>query len=287
MAPKLSDEKKSHMVTIRMDRSMKANLDEAASENGRSLSGEIQHRLADYESKRAFVDRLLDDGVAITAAVGMETIRKGAISPIMKGSLDESLPSLERAIETAACISNLFDTVADHAGDALTEKTTAGMIEAWTQRREVEDLEEGFDLEGMAPVLSAEIVKNARKCGRSLASSIAPTIGPYFWDVCFDKDDKLRSTAPGMGYGLMGTLLGSSVGLPSAFQPPLQTEADRQAFVAKLKKSGAIRAATKLRMSEGQYPGMSEEEVIDKVYGILLKPFGMDPGEAVPDVATG
>ena len=46
MAPKLSDEKKSHMVTIRMDRSMKANLDEAASENGRSLSGEIQHRLA-------------------------------------------------------------------------------------------------------------------------------------------------------------------------------------------------------------------------------------------------
>ena len=50
MAAKSSDEKKSHMVTIRMDRPMKASLNEAAEATGRSLSGEIQHRLANYES---------------------------------------------------------------------------------------------------------------------------------------------------------------------------------------------------------------------------------------------
>ena len=46
----------------------------------------------------------------------------------------------------------------------------------------------------------------------------------------------------------MQTLLGSSVGLPPAFQLPLQTEEERDE---------------------------------------LLKTLGMDPDEAVPDVATG
>ncbi len=47
---------KSHMVTIRMDRVMKAGLDKAAKGNGRSLSGEIQHRLTEYEMLRRFFD---------------------------------------------------------------------------------------------------------------------------------------------------------------------------------------------------------------------------------------
>ncbi len=80
MAAKSSDEKKSHMVTIRMDRPMKASMDEAAEATGRSLSGEIQHRLADYESLRGFVDRLLDDSVTINSeALKMLTARVEAL----------------------------------------------------------------------------------------------------------------------------------------------------------------------------------------------------------------
>ena len=204
----------------------------------------------------------------------------------MKSSLDESLPSLERAIATAACISNLFETVLYHAVNALTEKTTAGITEARTQSREAGDLEEGFVSEGVVSVLSALIVSNARKCGEALASSVAPTIGPYVWDICFDEDDKLRSTAPGMGCELMGTPFGSSVSLPPSFMPPLQTEANRLAFVKKLKKSRAIRDAAKHQMSEGQHPGMSEDEVVDMLYDDLLKPLGMNLTESPADATS-
>ncbi|MEK6216637.1 MAG: TraY domain-containing protein, partial [Boseongicola sp.] len=79
MATKLSDEKKSHMVTIRMDRPMKESLDKAAKASGRSLSGEIQHRLTDYESLSSFVDRLLDDSVMVNLAIDLEMLRNMAL----------------------------------------------------------------------------------------------------------------------------------------------------------------------------------------------------------------
>ncbi len=62
-----------------------------------------------------------------------------------------------------------------------------------------------------------------------------------------------------------------------------QAENDRLAFVKKMKKRGAIRDAAKHQMSEGQHPGMSEDEVVDILFDDLLKPFGMEPSEASPD----
>ena len=49
-------EKKSHMVTIRMTAPMKLELGKATAFSGRSLSGEIQHRLTEYALLRALID---------------------------------------------------------------------------------------------------------------------------------------------------------------------------------------------------------------------------------------
>lgn len=273
-------------LNLKVPPALRKSMEKAADRSGRSLGAEVEFRVHEYEAMRQFVDNLLADSAILTLSVGLRTLRKGAIVPIMKSSLDESLPSLERAIATAACISNLFETVLDHAVNTLSEKTTAGITEARTQGREAGDLEEGFVSEGVVSVLSALIVSNARKCGEDLASSVAPTIGPYVWDICFDEDDKLRSTAPGMGYELMGTPFGSSVSLPPSFMPPLQTEANRLAVAKKFKKSRAVRDTAKHQMSEGQHPGMSEDEVVDMLYDDLLKSLGMNLTESPADATS-
>ena len=64
--------------------------------------------------------------------------------------------------------------------------------------------------------------------------------------------------------------------------PPLPIEKDRQAFVKKLKRSGAFRDAVKHRMSEGQHPGMSEEEVVDMLFDKLMT-FDSELSEAAPN----
>ena len=284
MAPKLSDEKKSHMVTIRMDRPMKANLDEAASENGRSLSGEIQHRLTEFESQRDFIDRLLDDNAAINLAVGFVTLRK-AVETTDDGIADDEEISLERAIKTAACISELFKVVADTAGQGLAEKRATILAEGWARRIEDGDLKHDFDIQAVAAQLSEGFVDLMMEMGRLTVFDIGATIGPDIWGVCFDKDDPLRSPPPVKGgRGLGGNLHATNVGLPLHFMPPLPTKEERKASIDALKDTPEFRATVKRRMSEGQYSGMSEKDAIDAAFDELLP---MDPDEEAPDVAAG
>ena len=289
MAPKLSDEKKSHMVTIRMDRPMKASLDEAAEATGRSLSGEIQHRLAEYESQRDFIDRLLDDSAAISIAVGFVTLRKG-VETTADGTSDDIEISLERAIITAACISELFKVVADTAGQALAEKKATILAEGWARRIEDGDLKHDFDIQATAAQICAGLPHLMMELGREMVFSIGATIGPDIWGVCFNKDDPMRSPGLGLGgpgLGIGGKLYGSSVGLPLPFIPPFPTKKDLKTSINALKDSPELRAIVKRRINKGQYQGMSEDDAMEAAFDELMKPFGMDPDEDVPDVATG
>ena len=111
-----------------------------------------------------------------------------------------------------------------------------------------------------------------------MASRMSTTIGPNIWDICFEKDDPLRSTSIRTGRGLMD-MMGA---LPPTFQPPPQTESERLAFVKKMKKGGAIRDAAKHQISEGQHPGMSEDEVVDMLFGKLMT-FDTELSEATPN----
>ena len=250
-----SSEQKS-VVTVRISEAMKASLQRAADEKGGNLSAEILHRLADYKSLRGFIDRLLDDSMAINVAVGLKTLRERIRASKANSSSDDETASLECAVATAACISELFTVVADHAGHALAAKS------------------------------AADLVDPAIKEGESMASQVGATIGPNIWDVCFAKDNPLRSTS--MGDGLMGnmsTLLTSGVRLPLPFMPLPTIELNRDAFVGVWKDSEAIRDAAKHQINEGRHPGKSEKEVIDILFDDLVKSFSMEPSETSPDVA--
>ena len=124
--------------------------------------------------------------------------------------------------------------------------------------------------------ISADISVLAKQSGEHLASDVGPIVGSAIWDICFDKSDALRSASVGAGHGLMGTLRGSSVGPPQSFTQPRPSERHRQTLVKKLKRSSAICDAVKHEMSEGQYPGMSEEEAIDKLSNDLLNDLGAE-----------
>ena len=280
MAAKSSDEKKSHMVTIRMDRPMKASMDEAAEATGRSLSGEIQHRLDDYESMRRLVDGLLDDSAAIEIAFDLETLRKRAKTIPANNISDDETASLERAVVTATCAAKLFETVAKHAGQALARKRMELLANGWAQRISAGDLEHDFDIPTMADKISAGLLKLASLEGEQMAVHMGVATGPNIWDICFDKNDQFRSD------NLKQLLSEADPGLPPLFLTPLPTEKDRQALVKKFNTRGAIRDAVKHRMGEGQYPGMSEKEAIDVLYDDLLKPFDMEPRELESDATS-
>jgi hypothetical protein len=276
-----SSEQKS-VVTVRLSETMKASLQRSADEKGGNLSAEILHRLTEYESQRDFIGRLLDDGVAISAAVGLETLRKGARTSPASSISDEKTAPLERAVVTAACVSKLFQTVADHAGHALAEKRATMLTEGWEKKIEAGDLANDFDIPATATKISVDLSNVARQEGEHMAAHMGAAIGPSIWDVCFNKDSPLRSAAPGMGHGLMQTLRGSYVGLPPSFMPPPQTEEDQLAFVAKMKEAGTIRNTAKHQISEGQHAGLSEDEVVDMLYDKLMT-FDVDPNKAVPN----
>lgn len=284
--PMAAGEKRRNTINVRFDDAAHADIEQAALEAGRSQSGEIQHRVNEYQ----FLHRLLDDSAAIEVAVVLKNLRKIAGSRAISLESGEQLASLQQAVIAAACISELFRMVAEHTGEALVTGTRAWLADGWEKRISAGDLSDDFDVETTAAEISAKISSHTLRNGKRLASEVGPTVGPSIWDICFEKDDPLRSTSIGAGTGLMGrmsALLTSGVGLPPAFLPPPQAESERLAFVKKTKKRGAIRDAAKHQMSEGQHPGMSEDEVVDMLYDDLLKPFGMDPDEAVPDVAAG
>ncbi len=50
---------KSHMVTVRLNKTMKDRLRAAADVSGRSLSGEIQHRLAQFAFNKRVIDAFI------------------------------------------------------------------------------------------------------------------------------------------------------------------------------------------------------------------------------------
>ena len=266
-------------LNLKVPPALRKSMEKAADRSGRSLGAEVEFRAQEYESLRGFVDRLLDDSVAINVAVGMETLRKGARTSAPASITNEETASLERAVLSAACIAELFTTVADHAGQALAKEWKAMLVKGWGQRIKAGDLADDFDIPATAAEISARLTNLAMKEGGSMASHMGATIGPSIWDVCFDKDDPLRSAPPGKGYGLMGTLAGSSVGLPPSFTPPLPTEEEIKASKNML-KTPEFRATVRRRMSEGQYPGMSEEDAIDKAFDDL---FTMDFDEAKPN----
>lgn len=279
-----SDQKS--VVTVRISGAMKASLQQSADEKGGNLSAEMLHRLTEYEAQRSLIDGLISDSSGIKVAVGLETLRKGAkVSPANSISNNDTA-SLERAVVTAACISQLFKTVAEHAGKALAEKREISLADIWARRIEAGELRHDFDIQAMATEISSGLSDIAMGWGEDMAEHVGTTIGPNIWDTCFEKNDPLRSTAPGMGYGLMGTLHGSSVGLPPSFIPPLQTEDDWIASVKKKKDSGMLRDAAKGRISDGQYPGKSEDEVVDMLYDELMT-FDTDPNEAGANVTAG
>jgi len=280
-----SDQKS--VVTVRLSGAMKATLQRSADEKGGNLSAEILHRLAEYESQRDFIDRLLDDSAAISIAVGFVTLRKGFKTRADDIADGEEI-SLERAIKTAACISELFKVVADHAGQELAEKKATMLADGWARRIEDGDLKHDFDIQAAAAQISAGFSDIWMKMGRSMVFGIGATIGPDIWGVCFDKDDPLRSPPLLKGHRGLGVTShgssGSSVVLPARFMPPLPTKEERQASIDMLKDMSELRATVKRRMSEGQYSGMSEKEAIDAAFDELLP---MNPDEEVPDVATG
>ena len=271
------------VVTVRISEAMKANLQQAADEKGGNLSAEILHRLAEYESQRDFIDRLLDDSAAINIAVGFVTLRKGVETTADDIADDEEI-SLERAIKTAACISELFKVVADHAGQALAEKKATMLAEGWARRIEDGDLKHDFDIQAAAAQISEGFSDIWMEMGRLMVFDIGATIGPDIWGVCFNKDDPLRSPHPikGQSRGLGGTF--SSVGLPLHFMPPFPTKEGLKTSINTLKDTPELRATVRRRINEGQYQGMSEEDAIDAAFDELLP---MDPGEEAPNVATG
>jgi len=278
--PKAESDRRRNTINVRLDDAAHSSVERTASEAGRSLSGEIQHRVTDYESMRSFVDRLLDDSVAIEIAFGLETLRKRVRTAPANNISNDETASLERAVVTAACAAKLFETVAKHAGQALARKRMALLANGWAQRIDAGNLDHDFDIPTMADKISAGLSKLASLEGEQMAVHMGAAIGPHIWDICFNKDDQFRSDS-------LEQLLGDlDLGLPPLFLPPLPTEKDRQALVKKLNMSGAVRGAVKHRMSEGHYPGMSEKEAIDMLYDDLLKPFGMEPSEAASDAPT-
>ena len=280
--PKAEGEKRRNTINVRLDDVAHGKIERAASEAGRSLSGEIQSRLADYE----LVECLLDDRVLFKIAVDLETLRKRARTSPASSISDEETAPLERAVVTAACIAELFQTVAKHAGHKLAEKRAKKMTDGWTQRIESGDLAAEFDIPATAERFSTGLTDLAIQEGERMAAHMKAAIGPSIWDVCFNKDSPLRSAAPGMGHGLMQTLRGSYVGLPPSFLPPPQTEKERRAFAKKMKTAGAIRDAAKHQISEGQHPGLSEDEVVDMLYNKLMT-FDMNPNKAGTNGAPG
>ena len=258
-------------------------MEKAADRSGRSLGAEVEFRAQEYETLRDFVDRLLDDSAAINIAVGFVTLRKSVETTAGVTSDDEEI-SLERALITAACISELFKVVADHAGQALAEKRATILAENWARRIEDGDLKHDFDIQAAAAQISEGFSDIWMKMGQNLVFDIGATIGPDIWGVCFDKDDPLRSP-PLRGLGrLAGNLHDSSVDLPLRFMLPLPTKKKFKASIDMPKDTSELRATAKRRMSKGQYSGMSEEDAIDAVFDELLP---MDPGEEAPNVATG
>ncbi len=272
-------------LNLKVPPALRKSMEKAADRSGRSLGAEVEFRAQEYETLRGFVDRLLGDSAAINIAVDLETLRKRARTSPASSISDEETAPLERAVVTAACIAKLFQTVAEHAGHKLAEKRAEKMTDGWTQRIESGDLAADFDIPATAERFSTGLTDIAIQEGERMARHMEAAIGPNIWDVCFNKDDPLRSTSIGTGRGLMGhmgTLLTSGVGLPPSFMPPPQTEDERQAIFEQMKESGTIRDTAKHQINEGQHPGMSEDEVVDMLFGKLMT-FDTELSEATPN----
>jgi hypothetical protein len=120
---------------------------------------------------------------------------------------------------------------------------------------------------------------------RVAVEDLATTLGPFIWDICFDKGDPLRSASIGTGREIMGVLPGSRFSLPEAFMSP-PSEDDRLAFVKKLKNSATIRRAAKNLISEGKHPEKSEQEVVEMLCHDLLAHTGLNLSEARSDATS-
>ncbi len=177
MAAKPNDEKKSHMVTIRMDRLMKAAMDDAAEATGRSLSGEIQSRLADYESMRRLVDDLLGDSAEVKVGMALATVRRTARAQVW--SSDPTDASLQQAMIAATCIAELFRTVASHAATAYAERTKSRLKEGWQRRIDAGGMKGDFDQDAMASQISTDLMSRADSKGHEFGKS---HFGDYWTD---------------------------------------------------------------------------------------------------------
>ncbi len=267
------------VVTVRISEAMKASLQKAADEKGGNLSAEILHRLAEYESQRDFIDRLLDDSAAISLALSLATMRKGVIATPAFGASDGLL---KRAVVTATCLSQLFAMVADHASNARARNIMAQLLKIWTERIEAGEitLKNGQDTAEAREEASKtfaditlQIIKIDKKLGKDLASHVGALIGPTVWNVCFNKGDPHRDDQ----------LTPPPVALPPGFLRRQPAEEEHRAIVESLKDIGLLRDAAKGLVGDGKDQGTQEDEVTELFYENLLKQISMDSGEAVPD----
>ena len=183
MAAKSSDEKKSHMVTIRMDRPMKVSMDEAAEATGRSLSGEIQHRLADYERMSEVINAITKDRALIPAIIAISNIKRSAGENakrnLRKGAADDEVAS-PASYAFAWAMRDLFKLIEQ------------------SQSEHLQELAENRDDVSM---------DSAREAAKHLAQKAAQEYGLDIWRACFP---------PGVHPG--ETLI--SAGINPPFKPP-------------------------------------------------------------------
>ncbi len=276
------------VVTVRVSEAMKAGLQRAADKKGGNLSAEILHRLAEYESLRRFVDEILDDTATSAFAVKLGELRRHARMYAPDAQFNDDWGALARALITAKCTSRLFQTVANHAAETLSEitrslvktainsqgKTTPFFLDAEAMAEKIE---------AMAEEIVAEVMTNltdsADRKAEEMALAAGPVIGPEIWNICFEKANALRVDLNEPAVKLKEVL-------PPTFTS-LLSEDDMPAKLAHaFKTSKSLRNAAKRALSEGQFSGKSEDEVVDILYDDLLKPFGMEPSEAASDATA-
>ena len=76
--PKAESKRRRNTINVRLDDAAHSEVEQAASEAGRSLSGEIQHRLADYERMSEVINAITKDRTLIPAIIGISNMKQSA-----------------------------------------------------------------------------------------------------------------------------------------------------------------------------------------------------------------
>ena len=181
--PKAESKRRRNTINVRLDDAAHSEVEQAASEAGRSLSGEIQHRLADYERMSEVINAITKDRALIPAIIAISNIKRSAGENakrnLRKGAADDEVAS-PASYAFAWAMRDLFK---------LIEQSQSEHLQEFAETRDDVSTE------------------SAREAAKHLAQKAAQEYGLDIWRACFP---------PGVHPG--ETLI--SAGIDPPFKPP-------------------------------------------------------------------